>query len=99
MSALSHKSWRDLRRRPARAISTVVTVACSVAGLWVFAMPMLMSNAMNDRIAADRLYDVRLTTTNVTLDPHQLAALRAVPDVTALEARTLYETKLVAGDQ
>ena len=99
MSALSHKSWTDLRRRPARAISTIVTIAFAVAGLWIFALPVLMTDAMNNRIATDRLYDVRLMTTDVVLDAPQLAELGTVPGVDALDARTLYETKLVAGDQ
>ncbi len=99
MSALSNKSWRDLRRRPGRAISTIATIAFAVAGLWIFAMPVLMTDAMNHRIATDRVYDVRLTTTDVVLDPEQLAELRAVPGVVALEARTVYNTTLVAGDR
>ncbi len=99
MSALSRKSWRDLRRRPARAAFTVATIAFAVAGLWIFAMPVLMTDAMNHRIATDRLYDARLTTTDVVLSPQQLAELRAVPGVVALDARTIYQTKIVAGDR
>ena len=99
MSALSRKSWRDLRRRPARAVFTVATIAFAVAGLWIFAMPVLMTDAMNHRIATDRLYDARLTTTDVVLDPDRLAQLRAVPGVTGLDARTLYVTKVVAGEK
>ena len=94
MSALRHKSWRDLRRRPTRTAFTIATIAFAVAGLWIFAMPVLMKDAMNQRIAQDRLADVRLPTTDVVLDSSDVASLRAVPGVTALDARTLYQTKI-----
>ena len=99
MTALSRKSWRDLRRRPARATFTVVTIAFAVAGLWIFALPVLMDQAMERRVAEDRLHDVRLSTSDVVLDEDQLAQLRDVPGVASLDVRTLYETKILAGDQ
>lgn len=98
MSVLGRKSWRDLRRRPARTAFTVVTIAFAVAGLWIFAMPVLMDDAMKQRIDEDRLHDVRLATADVTLDATDLEALRDVPGVRALEARMLYDTELVEGD-
>jgi putative ABC transport system permease protein len=97
LSALTRKSWRDLRRRPARTTFTVVTIAFAVAGLWIFAMPTLMDRAMNDRIREDRLHDVRLSTTDVDLDARELAELRSVPGVAALDARMLYEAEIVDG--
>jgi putative ABC transport system permease protein len=99
MSALTRKSWRDLRRRPARTGFTVATIAFAVAGLWIFAMPVLMDQAMDRRVAEDRLHNVAIYTTDVVLTPHELAVLRATPGVSALDARTLYETRIVAGDQ
>jgi putative ABC transport system permease protein len=99
MSALDRKSWKDLRRRPARTTFTIATIAFAVAGLWIFAMPVLMDDAMNRRIAEDRLHDVQLPTSDVVLEPSQLAALRAVPGVSALDTRTIYDTRIVAGAQ
>jgi putative ABC transport system permease protein len=99
MSAIGHKSWRDLRRRPTRTIFTIATIAFAVAGLWIFAMPILMTDAMNERIAHDRLDQVRIPTTDVVLGQADLAAFRAVPGVTALTTRTLYQTKLVDGSR
>jgi len=80
-------------------VFTIATIAFAVAGLWIFAMPVLMKDAMNRRIAQDQLYDVRLPTSDVVLAPDQLAELRAVPGVTALDARTLYDATIVAGDR
>jgi putative ABC transport system permease protein len=88
-----------LRRRPARTIFTVATITLAVAGLWIVAMPVLMDRAMNDRIAEDRLHDVRLSTTDVDLDASQVAELRSVPGVAALDTRMLYEAEIVDGDR
>jgi len=64
-------------------------------GLWIFAMPVLMDHAMDQRVKQDRLHDVRLSTSDVVLDAKSLAALRAVPGVRALETRTIYGTKIL----
>jgi putative ABC transport system permease protein len=99
MTSLTHKSWADLRRRPARAVFTVVTIAFAVAGLWISAMPPLMDRAMQRRITEDRLHDARIPTSDVVLGDAELGALRAVPGVEALTARTLYATKIVDGNR
>ncbi len=98
MSALSRKSWGDVRRRAARSLFTVVTIAFAVAGIWILAMPPLMDQAMARRIAEDRLHDVRIHTSDVVLGDADLAALRAVPGVAALQARTLFDTETIDGD-
>lgn len=99
MSALVRKSWGDVRRRPARSIFTIVTIALAVAGIWISAMPPLMDAAMARRITEDRLHDVRIQTSDVVLDDADLAALRAVPGVESLQARTLYDTETIDGDR
>lgn len=99
MTALGRKSWKDLRRRPARTTFTVASIAFAVAGLWIFAMPVLMDDAMDNRIAEDRLHDVRLPTRDVVLTASDLAALSDVPGVSVLDTRTIYETRIVEGDQ
>jgi putative ABC transport system permease protein len=78
---------------------TIVTIAFAVAGLWIFALPVLMDRAMEQRVSEDLLHDVRLSTTDTVLDRGQLAELRAVPGVVSLDARTLYETRIIAGDR
>ena len=97
MSALARKSWGDVRRRPARSVFTIVTIAFAVAGLWIFAMPPLMDRAMAQRMAEDQLGDVHIHTSDVVLDAADLADLRAIPGVAALQARTLYDTETIDG--
>jgi putative ABC transport system permease protein len=98
VTALGRKSWGDLRRRRARTVFTIVTISFAVAGLWLFAMPPLMDRAMQQRIAEDRLHDIRIPTSDVVLDQADLTALRGVPGVEALQARTLYDTEIVDGE-
>ena len=74
---------------------TIVTIAFAVAGLWIFAMPVLMDRAMDQRVVQDRLHDVQLSTSDVVLDAKSLAALRAVPGVRALDTRTIYGTRIL----
>lgn len=99
MNALARKSWGDVRRRPARSIFTVATIAFAVAGLWISAMPPLMDAAMERRIAEDQLHDVRIQISDVVLDDADLAALRAVPGVDSLQVRALYDTETIDGDR
>ena len=68
MSVLTRKSWADIRRRRSRSVFTVGAVAAAVVGLSMFAMPPLMDQAMAERIAEDRLHDVRFFTDNIVLD-------------------------------
>jgi putative ABC transport system permease protein len=99
MSTLTRKSWQDIRRRWARSLFTVATIASAVAGLGLFALPFLMDSAMADRIDQDRLHDIRLFTDDLVLTPDEAAGLRAVPGVEAIDFRTTYQTRLRIGDR
>ena len=49
LSAVSRKSISDLTRRRARAVFAVATLALAVASVGLFALPTLMSRAMDRR--------------------------------------------------
>ncbi len=55
LSAVVRKSVGDLTRRRARAVSAVAALALVVASVGLFALPTLMSRAMNREIAANKL--------------------------------------------
>jgi putative ABC transport system permease protein len=97
ISTLLRKSWADVTRHRARSFLTVSTVAVAVAGLGIFAMPSLLGNAMNARVARDRIYDAWVPTVDVGLTPAQLVSLRALPGIRALEARAVFETRMWVG--
>lgn len=99
MSTLTRKSWQDIRRRWARSLFTTATVAAAVAGLGLFALPFLMDRAMTGQIERDQLHDIRIFTDDVVLPAEEVAALRALPGIEALELRTTYFTRLHVGDR
>ena len=80
MTALAHKSWRDLHRRPARSVLTVVTIAFAVTGLWIFAMPPLMDRAMERVIAEGKHLTADIGGTASTIEMGDAVA-RAVSEV------------------
>lgn len=99
MSILYRKSWQDIRHRWARSLFTVATIAASVVGISMFALPPLMDRAMEARIASDRLHDIQVFTDAIELTDEDLAALAEVPGVEALEARATFRTEVRIGDR
>lgn len=99
MSTLTRKSWKDVRRRWARSLFTVVTIGVAVAGLSLFSLMHLLNQAMDRRVVDDRLHDIQVYIQDADLSPAELDQLAALPGVTALEARTAYVTRFRDGDR
>ncbi|MDH3300807.1 MAG: FtsX-like permease family protein [Acidimicrobiia bacterium] len=99
MSVLRRKSWQDIRRRRARSLFTVATIAFSIVGVSLFAMPTLMDRAMSDKIIRDRLHDIQFFTDDVSLSEEQLDTLTQIDGVVDVDARTLYPARVVVGDR
>ena len=97
LSALPRKSITDLSRRRSRTFFTVATLALAVASIGLFALPTLMNRSMNATVAADRLPDLTVYTRPLVLDPAQLAALAAVPNVRAVEPRSFFGGRVYVG--
>ena len=98
-SAVIRKSVTDLTRRKARAFFTVLTLALAIASVGVFAVPALMQQAMDREVAANRLADVTLTMKPLRLSAAELAALGRLPNVAAVEPRTIFTTRVYVGDK
>ena len=75
LSAVARKSISDLTRRRGRAFFTVAALAIAVASVGLFALPTLMSRAMNGEIAANKLADVTVTVKPLPLTAAQLRTL------------------------
>ena len=99
MSVLYRKSWQDIRRRAGRSVFTIVTIAAGVSGLSFFALPVLMDRAMDDRIATDRLHDVRVHVEDVAFEAADAEALLAIPGVESVEARSTYRGNMLIGER
>jgi putative ABC transport system permease protein len=97
VSAIVRKSVTDLTRRKARAFLTVLTLALAVASVGVFAVPSLMAQSMNREVTASRVPDVRVSMKPVELSAEQLTALGRLENVTAVEPRSLYATRVWVG--
>ena len=99
MRVLRRKSWQDIRRRRARSLFTVATIAVAVVGLSMFAMPTLMDRAMQERVEEDRLHDIRFFTDDIALSEDTFAAVGQIDGVEALSSRTTYPTRIHYGDR
>jgi len=90
VTSLLRKSITDLSRRRSRTFFTVATLALAVASIGLFATPALMNRAMSAEVAADRLPDLTISTRPLVVNPAQLSALAAVPNVRAVEPRSFF---------
>jgi ABC-type lipoprotein release transport system permease subunit len=98
-SAVLRKSLADLTRRRARAVFTVATLALAVASLGIFALPPLADSQMKREVEATRLADLTVEMRPLVLSPRELAALTRLPNVTAVEARSSFPTRVYAGER
>jgi putative ABC transport system permease protein len=96
-SAILRKSLTDLTRRKARAFFTVLTLALAVASVGLFAVPPVMERAMDREVAANRLPDVTVSMPPLQLSDAQLASLARLPNVTAVEPRSTFATRVWVG--
>ncbi|HUI26431.1 MAG TPA: FtsX-like permease family protein [Candidatus Kryptonia bacterium] len=97
LSAPTRKSITDLSRRKSRTFFAVTTLALAVAGIGLFALPTLMNRSMDATVAADQLPDLTVSIRPVVLSSAQLAALAAVPNVTAIEPRSFFSGPVYVG--
>jgi putative ABC transport system permease protein len=99
VSAAWRKSLRDLTRRRARALFTVLTLALAVAGVGLFAVPDLMNRAMTGEVERTRMADALLPMPPTALTDGDLGALRALPGVADVEPRVDYVTRVWVGER
>jgi len=99
MSAIVRKSVTDLTRRKARTFFTVLTLSLAVASVGIFAVPPVMQQAMDREVAAGRSPDVTVSMKPLRLSSEQLAALGRLPNVTAVEPRSLFATRVWVGER
>ena len=94
ISAHARRSLRELTRRRARSILTILTITVAIAGIWLFAIPGNVDASLRHRVELDAMHTVRIAPEVADLDAGQLARLRAVTNVEALDIRTLGRTQM-----
>src|SRR5512132_324698 len=98
-TAMARKSITDLTRRKARAFFTVLTLAIAVASIGIFAVPSLLQQAMDRKIASTRLADLTVTMSPLVMSDAQLRAVARVPNVTAVQPKSVFSTRIYIGDR
>jgi putative ABC transport system permease protein len=96
---LAHKAWRDLGRRRARAVLTSATIALSVAGIGMLAVPSLIDRTMRSEVDATALHDITLSVRDMPLDTATASELAALPNVASVDGRVAYTTRSILGDR
>jgi putative ABC transport system permease protein len=97
LSASLRKSVTDLTRRRARTVLTVATLALAVASISFFAIPTLIDRSMQREVRSERLADLTVSVRPLALGDRELAALRALPNVAAVEARNSVDARVLVG--
>jgi len=97
-SALQRRSWKELSRRRARSVFTVLTIAAAVTALWMFAIPQLTNRAMDEQVEEHRLDHVLLTPGQFSLTDEQVEELRALPNVDGLDVRSGFGNPIAFGN-
>jgi putative ABC transport system permease protein len=99
ITAARRRSVRELTRRRARSVLTIGTIAVAIAGVWLFAIPRNVEASLEARVRSDAMHTARLAPNAAELTDDQLAALRAVDNVEALDVRTLARAEIRVDDR
>ena len=99
ISAHTRRSLRELTRRRARSLLTILTIAGAVAGIWLFSIPGNIDASLTKRAEVDGLHTIRLAPEVLDLTASQLDELEATPNVAALDVRTLGRTEMRIQDR
>jgi putative ABC transport system permease protein len=98
-TAMARKSLTDLTRRKARAFFTILTLAIAVASIGILAVPSLLQQAMDRKIASTRLADLTVTMNPLVISDAQLRAVARVPNVAAVQPKSVFSTRIYIGDR
>jgi len=98
-ATLARKAWRDLGRRRARSVLTSATIALSVAGIGMLAVPTLIDRTMSAEVDETHLYNITLPVRDMEFDDATARELAALPNIEAVSARVTYSTRALVGDR
>jgi putative ABC transport system permease protein len=99
VSALLSKSLGDLKRRKARTIFTVLTIALAVAALGLFSVVPLMDSAMETEVHDSNMYDVRVQVSDLEISELHINELEGIDNVNEVEVRSVFYTRMYIGER
>ena len=97
MSALLKKSWKDLSRRKARTIFTIITVALGVMGIGLFAITPLADRAVLAELKAEKMHNIGVRVTVVPLTAEQLNDLGSLDNVDQMSLQAVLPVTIEIG--
>ncbi len=99
VSALLSKSFGDLKRRKARTIFTILTIALAVAALGLFSVVPLMDTAMEKEVHDSNMYDVRISIPDLVINESHINDLENIENVNEVEIRSIFYTRMYIGER
>jgi putative ABC transport system permease protein len=99
VSALLSKSFGDLKRRKARTIFTILTIALAVAALGLFSVVPLMDSAMEKEVHDSNMYDVRISVPDLVLNESHTNGLEDIENVNEVEIQSIFYTRMYIGER
>jgi putative ABC transport system permease protein len=99
VSALLRKSFGDLKRRKARTIFTVLTIALAVAALGLFSVVPLMDTAMEKEVEDSNMYDVRVWVSDLKINDSHMSGMENLENVNSVELRSVFYTRMYIGER
>ncbi len=99
VGALKKKALRDLIKKKARTIFTVLTIALGVMSVSLFAVDPLANSAMEDLVEKENLHNLVIRIENTELDGSELFDLSRIENVRAVSSFQLYFTKVYSGER
>jgi putative ABC transport system permease protein len=97
MSALLKKSWKDLSRRKARTVFTVITVALGVMGIGLFAITPLADRAVQAELKAEKMHNIGVRVTDVPLSAKQLHDLASLDNIDQMSPQAVLPVTMEIG--
>src|SRR5688500_6382627 len=97
MTAAVRKSLTDVTRRKARGAFTAITLALAVASVGLFAVPALLRDSMRQEMRRGATPDVTVSMPPLALSAAQVTALERLPNVAAVEPRSVFATRVWVG--
>ena len=81
VSTIVKKSLRDLSKRKARTIFTIITIALGVMGMSLFAVTPLADEGVLDEMEKTNMANVQISVTEVNLNQTNLIELEQIDNI------------------
>ncbi len=99
VSALLKKSFNDLKKRKARTVFTIITIALAVSALSMFAVMPLIDQGMEHEVEDSKLHNFRLFVNDLVINDTQLHELNDLDNINSVELKSVFYTRMYIGSR